>query len=413
MKIKGTLIFLILHLGVQLFAQDTAIPQVFKIRISYYADYKCIHEIQGDQTKSFQETSTGFLWNGEYIVTAYHAVASLCDEQIEVSDHTGKLYQATFIGGETMLDVAVLKLNTALPDRINLASTKGGITAGNEVKVAGYTNANIQPEQVNGLIEDTNVCMPGCFGSHQFSFSINESLPKGYSGSPVILQGALAGMIVSSNRQTGKAYALEGSILKTTVEDIISDQRKKRVFSGAIWMDSNEGVQLVGVLPSANADLKTYASRHLIKINNQRVSTLIEMRTLLENVNADENAVIKYTFASAYGEESIEVPVLIFKNQHSEEIVHHFSKLEILPFTLQSESYPKLVVEEAIRTYNIGYDDVLKVVGLPSINSGIRCSNIWDLGLILKTFAPTDTNVVLFFEDGKTVKMRMPKILVN
>lgn len=393
-------------------------PTLFQILVTYHHDYQCPQEIAGDPLADqlFQHFGTGFLWKEQYVVTTYHTLATACGNYIEVRDPSGKIHEAQVVGTETLLDVALLKLCDPLPGGQSAYFFDEMPATGLQVQVAGHAGNGTNGTTFSTHIKEVNTVMPGCFGSHRLAFSLEGEVDKGFSGAPVWHQGRVLGMILARSTLHQATYALQAPTLQQILDGLLRNDRLPRPYLGGVFTANSLGVRLTNVLPKGNPALRPFVAQVLTHLNGQAIQDLVDLRTLLESLPFAEWQRLSCTFRDLKGQvRTVSIKPVIFSTAHSEEITDYFDQAKLLPFRLP-EGLHSLCIAEGLGTYQLYRGDCLEVISLPQVDSGLRCRDVFDLGLILKTFGPTGTELTFHFKQGSRlvpIPQKMPGILIN
>ena len=372
---------------------------LFQIKSTYHHDYQCPHEIAGDPNAKnrFQNLGTGFLWKEQYVVTAYHTLSTHCGSHVEVVDPEGTIHEAEVLGTETLLDVALLKLCKPFPQFKSAALGTVPAQPGMAVEILGRRSGTYEAQKIATTIEATDVCMPGCFGSHRLALTTKTPVPKGYSGGPVVANGKVIGMAVAQSKQDQKGYVLDAKVLAHTLDELLKYDRVRRPFLGGVWQNNARGIRLNALLTGAHPSLNPFVGQTLTHVNQQAVSDLIALRTYFEAQGYDKLRRLSLSFINIAGHaQTIELEPEIYSVLHSEAIANFFAMAKVLPFQLQKNT-EKACVEEGYGSHQIFRGDCLEAVSISQIESGIHCEDVFDLGLVLRTFSPTQSELTFHF----------------
>lgn len=403
---------------------------VFKIQSVYAPSAKCPHYVAGDPNTNSSEFGTGFLFQGKYIITAYHTIPFLCEPTINVISPDGALYTANIskvIGMETLLDIAVLKLDR--PPK-NLTSYNVFATEhpykGMPVVVNGYFPNTTFPKQLETTIQAMDVSIPYSLGSHKLSCSTTSTLPAGFSGGPVLYKEKIVGMVVGRNPINGEGYFLEGNILQKALQYIVNEgyQTVPRLYTGTVWKESPNGIQLIDVLDSGDLALKEYIGEVVHRIEEYEIQDLSDLRTAFERLGYKPNQQLTITFDNGRRFKSPTISTIQLNENHFADISNYYMSKNYLPFTFrthQGQAYKKekLIIADG-DSYKILSGYTLNHIWIKDFPEGLQCDDLFDLGRILKIFGTlpiAKTKIHFSFSDlrGKTVykSLKMPALLIN
>lgn len=409
---------------------------VVNIQVKLSAEDNCTDHLQGEiKDNILVENGAGFLWNDQYIITAYHVVAQSCscdgaptEVEITIIDSEGNRHKTeSTIFRETLFDIAILKLPTKLGGHKSYTLSTEALRPGDEVEIKNC-------EEEVFYVKEPRTVIPGVYGSHKLAASVDMAFDVGCSGSPVIRNDKVVGMAISKNDTLSEGYFIHASIIQKAIGDMVADKGEiQRVFTGTIWEETlNNTVVLKGFINNENkTSLENYIGHTITKLNNRRIRDLPDLRSAFELCNVGE--AIRLTF-----ENEINVNIVAKKRNPTDldEIFSYYAEnymngYSINPnqFLQDADSYTQnrsfkdttpLSVEDLKRIYGDSsplrlYDEHgnhhdIEAVLLDQFKFGIGVRNIYDLGLIIKTFSPTGAHLEL--SNGE-IEMRMPGILFN
>lgn len=256
---------------------------------------------------------TGFIYgyNGKkYIITCEHVIFKA--GKIIGYDADFKQYELRLIGGDTFYDVAVLEFVN--PDEAKLFESVQFDTQapdkGEQVRSIGYWNLDHTRSSFSGetrdkelMIKDTNLPVTKLgFIRH------TAKLPKGFSGGLLTdTNDKVLGMNILRSESRDYFYALQSSIVKRLVEDIIDNGEVQRAFTGIQFAQNMEkGAVTINEIISNSpaAEYRDQLEKQVIKkINGNEVSDIYSVLQIMENIRPGTPITLKldsgkYTFVS-------------------------------------------------------------------------------------------------------------------
>ncbi len=398
-NLKHFVMLLFMSFALQVTAQH---PGIFKIKVCYKDTSRPKHHIMGDPASNdntdVKIEGTGYLWRSRYIISAYHVLASLPQESIMddscrfiVTDYRGNEFSVNFIGGETLFDIAVLELDKPLDDYKSFSVLNGSLNEDPYVKVEGYKRGSTSLLPVETKVVEKDICMPGCFGSHKLAMSTQKGFSPGYSGSPVVLdQNTLVGMVTGTCRKDKKGYFIGEDVVKEVVSQIIKYGKMRRIFTGTVWeqKQNGRGVILKDTLYEGGL-ISPYIGQRIETLDGIPINDLIDLRSAFEKLRPDSDSKIRLGFESG---QSVDLKIGTLEPRHLELIVDYY--------------------KEKTNNESIINNDI-KVVSTTQIRGGISCNDVYDLGLILKTFSTTNIKLTFLYKSNKPVRVTMPQWLFN
>ena len=280
-------------------AVKTAIPSVVNINTSIKIRYSpnpffedpFFRKFFGDQFDYRHEKQTSSLGSGViisndgYVITNFHVIEAA--EEIEITTHNGKKFDASLIGADPETDLAVLKIdNLALPNIIlgninNLNVGDSVLAIGNPFGVGQTVTMGI----VSGL------------GRNQLGISTFENFiqtdaainPGNSGGALVDVNGDLVGInsaiYSKSGGSMGIGFAIPIDLVKKITEQIIIKGYVTRGWIGvevqeltddlkeSFNLSSNSGALIASVVKNSPADKGGLKSGDIIvNINNKKIS---------------------------------------------------------------------------------------------------------------------------------------------
>ena len=245
----------------------------------------------GDQFDYRQEKQTSSLGSGViisndgYVITNFHVIEAA--EEIEITTHNGKKFDASLIGADPETDLAVLKIdNLALPN-----ITLGNI---NNLNVGDSVLAIGNPF---GVGQTVTMGIVSGLGRNQLGISTFENFiqtdaainPGNSGGALVDINGDLVGInsaiYSKSGGSMGIGFAIPIDLVKKITEQIIIKGYVTRGWIGvevqeltdelkeSFNLSSNSGALIASVVKNSPADKGGLKSGDIIvNINNKKIS---------------------------------------------------------------------------------------------------------------------------------------------
>lgn len=404
--------------------------RIVNIEVELSEDYDCHDQLQGEIRGSVFESGVGFLVNDQYIVTAYHLVAQYCTHngtpiklKIKITDSEGNRYKVEpKVLRETLFDIAILKLSDKVEGGNSYRLSSEVLSFGDEVKIKGCGTDQYAE------VKESNAIIPGVYGSHKLATSVNIAFDVGCSGSPVLHNGKVVGMAISKNDSFDRGYFIQASIIEKAIRGMNDGIGEiQRVFTGTIWEAYNREVVLQGFINEENkALLENYIGRSLIALNDETIGDLSDLRSAFELCTVGKT--IRLTFdngenVNVVGKKRNKidlVEILNYYDKYYMEDCRNNNRYSFNPNNGDRDFGSYNVVEELKRKYGVNsplrlydennnYHDVTKVI-LSQFKYGIGVRDVYDLGLVIKTFSPTEECLEL--RDGG-IEIQMPGVLFN
>ena len=229
-----------------------------------------------------------------HIITNNHVVDQVDEIEVQLSD--GKTKKAKLIGADSVVDLAVLKI-----DEPGLKPLKFGdsdavqagdfvVAIGNpfgfeETVTDGIISSKGRPNRVDG------------FGDY---LQTNAAINPGNSGGPLVnLRGEIIGIntaiITRSGGSQGIGFAIPSNSVKTALESLLKNGRIIRGYLGiqarqsAPGVVETDGVIIDDVYPNSPAsEAKLQRNDVIKKFNNHIVRNITELRSLVSQVELNK-----------------------------------------------------------------------------------------------------------------------------
>ncbi len=237
-----------------------------------------------------------------YILTAYHVVEGA--EQVTITLRDGSSFQAEWVKGDAITDIAVVKINASTPSAVNKGDSAvldqgqnvvsvsnptgalGGSVSGGLVSAIGRT-AIVDGEEMDNLIRTDIVVSNGCSGGGLFN-----------------MYGALVG-ILNAKGADGVGYAIPSETAYGIGVDLIENGYVKgRVDLGLVEFTEVSGsdTKSAGIYVkkiSANAGknktlLGLKQNDYVISVGGKNVRTIAEWNAVLNAHSVGETLEVVY-----------------------------------------------------------------------------------------------------------------------
>jgi len=263
---------------------------------------KALFEQMKDQT-----TGTGFLYqhNGQYfVVTCAHVVNKGWITALK-AEFDSKTYTLLPWGTDTFLDIAFLEIQDYQPskDKRYTFSFASLPISGQEVS-SWKSNGNIfynYNALVENVVESDN--------NYRF-FRIgakNTEIQSGMSGSPVLQNQSVVGMLCLKNGQNAnQGIVIEAKILNRVFQNMqkygdrygySEERRYVRAFMGVRFeQNAAKKIYIASTLPSTinQSSLSNFVGKELFSLNQKKIEHLGDIIEIMENISPGAKVEIKF-----------------------------------------------------------------------------------------------------------------------
>lgn len=260
----------------------------------------------GTQSRDYptQGQGSGVIVTKEgHIVTNHHVIAG--QRQIRITLHGGKTYPAKLIGEDTLLDIAVLKIDadeTFTPLKIGDSSqAKVGqivMAVGNPFGLGETVTQGIISAKERSLSDN-----------QRDLFQTDAAINPGNSGGPLVnLRGEVIGInvaIFSSDKQNpgfqGVGFSIPSNDVKDALFQILERGRPVRGFLGvamrdmdatvqaALQYEDNHGAAVLSVQPGSPAQAAGLQPWDVIRaVNNEKINTFTQLFSMVQRTKVGE-----------------------------------------------------------------------------------------------------------------------------
>ncbi len=247
-----------------------------------------------------------------HVITNQHVISG--QNQIQVTLHDGKFYQATLIGEDRMLDIAVLKINAPGPFTPLKLGDSSQVKVGQIVFAVGNP-FGLSETVTQGIISAKERSISD---QQRDLFQTDAAINPGNSGGPLVnLQGEIVGInvaIYSPDKANpgfqGVGFSIPSNDVRESLKQILEKGHPVHGFLGvrvhpidermkqATGFDQNQGALVIDVVedsPAAQAGLRR--GDVILQYNDKPVQSPIQLITMVQR--------------SAVGQE---IPLKIWRN---------------------------------------------------------------------------------------------------
>lgn len=242
-----------------------------------------------------------------YIITNHHVIENAT--RINVTLQSGEVYPATLVGLDDQLDVALLKIEASGLTPASIG-TSSDLIVGQTVVAIGNPLGQLGGTVTDGIISalDRSITLDGQTMS---LLQTNAAINPGNSGGGLFnAQGNLIGLVVAKSSGTdveGLGFAIPVDNIVTILEDLKTyGYVKGRVSLGVSLLDINsdqmawmyrvseQGIYIYSISEGGAADQAgLLPGDRILSINNQSVSSIEEIKTLLKEVSVGDTLTIE------------------------------------------------------------------------------------------------------------------------
>lgn len=238
-----------------------------------------------------------------HVVTNHHVIAG--QQKIQVTLHGGKTYSARLIGEDSLLDIAVLKIDsneTFTPLKLGDSSqTKVG-----QIVLALGNPFGLGETVTQGIISAKERSISD---SQRDLFQTDAAINPGNSGGPLVnLRGEIIGInvaIFSPDKQNpgfqGVGFSIPSNDVKDALLQILERGRPVRGFLGlqmreldpavrnALGYDGDFGAAVIGVSPESPAQTAGIEALDVVQsINREKIHSATQLFSLIQRAKVGE-----------------------------------------------------------------------------------------------------------------------------
>lgn len=242
-----------------------------------------------------EKIGTGFIYsyNGKkYVITCEHVTFK--SGNVVGYDSAFKGYKLKLVGGDTFYDVAVLEfVNPNEAKQFNSIQFEKQLPDVDEqVQSMGYWNLENTLMSFSGKVldkehtlKDTRLTVP------KLGFIKNTAkLPRGFSGGILIdKDNKVLGMNILRLKSKHYFYALQSSIVKRIVENIIDNGKAQRAFTGIQFAQNTQDCtvtinSIISSSPAAEKCRDQLENKVIKKINGNDISDIYSVLQIMEKI---------------------------------------------------------------------------------------------------------------------------------
>ena len=295
-----------------------------EIYASYVNSCVCVNAqvVMQQGWQQYQGTSagSGFIISEDgYIVTNYHVIDGA--SAIKVTLNNGESYDATYIGGEELNDVAVLKIDVSGLKPVVLGDSDS-LVVGEQVSTIGNALGSYSFSQTSGYVSGVGRTVTMSDGTVMNMIQTNCTINSGNSGGPLFDQyGRVVGITSAklSNNGDSSSASIEGigfAIPLNDVIDIITDYMQYGYVTGRPYMgilnptDTGnyaqifgwpEGVYVNDVEEGSCAETAGIQSGDIItKIDDTDITSVSQLTSVKNSYRAGDNVTVTVFRAGEY-----------------------------------------------------------------------------------------------------------------
>lgn len=206
------------------------------------------------QSSGGEAIGTGMIIDNQgHIVTNYHVIDQ--EQSLQVTFTNGKTVPATLVGGDPYQDVAVIKVNVAVPATITWGDSSK-LQPGQRVIAIGSALGQFNNTVTDGIVSAINRSLDTGEGYLLENLVQHDAtLNHGNSGGPLInLQGQVVGMntaietgdAASGDQAQGLDFSIESNVVKSYAEQIIQTGKIDHPYLGIQFQPANQGFGIFG-----------------------------------------------------------------------------------------------------------------------------------------------------------------------
>lgn len=250
-----------------------------------------------------------------YIITNDHIYSEVPNAKFKIYTHDGKEYDAKYVAGDKISDLAVLKLTNGSLKPATFGNSDD-LYMGQKVVAIGRPNDATDVSSItSGIISATNRRVSNSSNYPARLIQTDTPINPGSSGGALVnMYGQIVGITSSklaSVEYEGVGYAIPTTVMKRIVEELISEGKVvTRAKLGVTYVAINSvtaeinnlnttGLQIESVSKDSDLYGKITKGDIITHINNQKISTDDMVLDIIENLSAGDK--ISVTVITADG----------------------------------------------------------------------------------------------------------------
>ncbi len=239
-----------------------------------------------------------------HVVTNHHVIAG--QQQIQVTLHEGKILPAHLIGEDSLLDIAVLKIDGDGPFTPLKLGDSAQAKVGQMVFAVG-NSFGLGETVTQGIISAKERSISD---NQRDLFQTDAAINPGNSGGPMVnLRGEIIGInvaIYSPDKQNpgfqGVGFSIPANDVKDALLQILERGRPIRGFLGVQMCDLNpsirtmldyngtEGAAVLGVSPGSPAQLAGLQPKDIVvSLNGEKITSASQLFTLVQGARVGDS----------------------------------------------------------------------------------------------------------------------------
>lgn len=252
-----------------------------------------------------------------YIVTNNHVIEGA--NEVEISLYNGKTIKAEIVGADALTDLAVLRIDAKLVDRVASFGDSSKVRPGDEVIAIGNPlGLDFSRTVTRGIISATNRTISVKTSAGEWELDViqtDAAINPGNSGGALInSQGEVIGinsLKIAETGVEGLGFAIPSNDVRTIIDQLIKNGSIKRPYIGVqlfnvsdmakfyrqnVFGAIEKGIVVANVEPQSPADKAALRVNDVIvSINGNEVSTVSDFRKYLyRHVKPGDTIKIQY-----------------------------------------------------------------------------------------------------------------------
>lgn len=249
-----------------------------------------------------------------YIVTNDHIYADVTAPKFKVFTHDGKEYEAKYIGGDLISDIAVLKVDGAKFTPATFGNSDE-LYFGQNVVAIGNPNGAMMPSTVTeGIISAPQFRITGSSNYSTKAIQTTSAINPGSSGGALVdMYGHIIGVTYLKNASTAydnMGFAIPTTVMKRVADELISDGVVvSRAKLGITYTEvtsiiaevkgySNVGILIASVSEDSGLYGKVAEGDFITHINGKEIINAAVVLDVVENSKAGDTVSLTIVTAS-------------------------------------------------------------------------------------------------------------------
>ena len=261
-------------------------------------------------TRPVEGVGSGVVVNSNgYILTNSHVIADGEAQEINVLFETGEQLEAKVLWFDSVLDLAVIKVNSANLDTADLGNSDLLEVGELAVAIGNPLGLDFQRSVTSGVISGLHRSIKvDQYNVIEDLIQTDASINPGNSGGPLLnAEGKVIG-INTAKIQSGEGlgFSIPINLAKPIIEEVIKEGGFNNVYIGftgreveiyerqmGVDLKAEQGVVVIEVLPDSPAAIAGLKPLDvIIKMDNEPIETMSNLRKLLYNYRIGDTATI-------------------------------------------------------------------------------------------------------------------------